>query len=203
MCKISCIRPLGKKTWDPAYGATWSGETNMMLFHTPSLQYNLDSLFLTASNLVLLHPVHSSEAGFGPPPGVSMECTWPLTLVLSCSPSPDILFWFRTLVTAAPALTTVTVSTSYFQGLKFSLNNQALACFTLDELPSFAALGVLISRSPTGTLPAPKGSSRWKVYWASEIWTKVTSPFTAASFNQNGRHHFLKMLALWRILFTS
>lgn len=74
----------GKITRDPAWGAEGSGETKPDCpSPPPSPLYNLNSLFLTASNLLLTRHPELSEAGFGNPPGyprslTSLSCSCPL-----------------------------------------------------------------------------------------------------------------------------
>ena len=125
----------------------------------PTPLYNLDSLFLTASNLLLTRHPELLEAGFRPPPGHPRSLS-----PLSCSRPSCCVLLIRDAGPAAPSPTTVTVSTSFFQDSKFSLTNQAPARFTLwmNGYPLSHSTHLLILDRD---LAGPKRTSRgWKVY---------------------------------------
>lgn len=157
----------------------------------PPPLYSLDSLFLTASNLLLTRRPELSEAGFRLPPGHPRSLS-----PLSCSRPPSCLLLIQGAGPAAPSLTTVTVSTSFFQDLKFSLTNQAPARFTLlmnryPLKPQYSSLD-----SWQGPCWPQEDKQKVESVRGGETGSDVISPFTATSFSQVDAITSLKMLTL-------
>lgn len=180
VCKLFHMRPLGKITWDPAYGAwmVWWNRADhsnpaavyaRILFTWEHQSYPHQASCIFRSSLWTsswgIHRAHHSG----------------LLLSLSCSPIPCCPLLNQDPGHTALTVTILPVTTRSFQGLKLSLTKQVPACFTSGW--SCDALGALVSQPPTGASPALKGSGRKRKVYQVEIWTNVTSPWTESSLN--------------------